>query len=83
MLPLMTSEVILNFIKKMRLYNVSIHIKYKFDQNWFINKYARKKKAKSHGVPEFFLVRYRRTYILNKLCVYLYIDIMKIKRLYR
>ena len=46
MLPLMTSEVILNFIKKMRLYNVSIHIKYKFDQNWLINKYARKKKAK-------------------------------------
>ena len=35
-----------------------------FIQIWFINKYARKKKAKileSHS----FLVRYRRTYVLN------------------
>ena len=55
-------------MKNLRLHNVSIHRN--FYQNRFINKYAKKKKAKilesqSHGVPEF-LVRYRRTYILNK-----------------
>ena len=44
MLSLMTSEVILYFIKKMRLHNVSFHIN--FYQNWFINKYASRKKAK-------------------------------------
>ena len=53
----MTSEVILYFIKKMRLHKVSIHIN--FYQNQFINKYARKKKGKilesqSPGVTEFF-----------------------------
>ena len=45
----MTFEVILNFIKHLRLLNVSIHTD--FDQNWFINEYARKKKDK---IPDFF-----------------------------
>ena len=50
-------------------------IEFFFYQNRFINEYARKKKAKisesrSHGVTEsrnhgVFLVRYRRTYVLN------------------
>jgi hypothetical protein len=61
----MTFEVILYFITNLCLHNVSIHRN--FDQNWFINEYARKKKAKisesrsprvtesrSPGVPEFF-----------------------------
>ena len=52
MLPLMTSEVF---------------ILVKIYQDQLINEYARKKKAKiseshSHGV---FLVRYRRTYVVN------------------
>ena len=56
----------------MRLHNVSIHRN--FYQNQFINEYTKKIKAKisesrSHGVPESrsFRVRYRRTYVLNKL----------------
>ena len=49
----MTFEVILDFIKYLRLHNVSI------DRNWFINECARKQKAKipeslNHRVPEFF-----------------------------
>ena len=40
-------EVILYFIKKLHVYNVSIHRN--FDQNWFMNEYARRKKAK---IPE-------------------------------
>ena len=72
----MTFEVILYFITNLCLHNVSIHRN--FDQNWFINEYARKKKLKSrsHGITESwndgitesrsFLVRYRRTYVLNK-----------------
>ena len=67
----MTFEVIIYFMKNLRLYNVSIHRN--FYQNRFINEYARKKKAKiseswSFGVTESrsFLVRYRRTYVLNK-----------------
>ena len=66
----MTFEVILYFFLKMRLYIVSIQRN--FYQNQFINECARKKKAK---IPESrrFLVRYRRTYVLNnyyKICDY-------------
>ena len=41
-----------------------------FHQNGLINEYARKKKLKFRclEVPDFFLVRYRRTYVLNKQC---------------
>ena len=66
----MTFEVILYFMKNLCFYNVSIHRK--FDQNRFINEYAKKKKAKisesrNHGMTESrsFLVRYRRTYVLK------------------
>ena len=66
----MTFEVILYFMNNFCLHNVSIHRN--FDQNQFINEYARKKKAKisesrSHGMTESrsFLVRYRRTYVLK------------------
>ena len=62
--PSMTFEVILYFMKDLCLYNVSIHIN--FYQNQSINKYARKKKAKI-SESRSILVRYRRTYILNKL----------------
>ena len=53
----MTSEVILHFMKYLRLYNVRVHIN--FDQNQFRNEYARKIKAKisesrSPGDTEFF-----------------------------
>ena len=65
----MTFEVNVYFMKNLRLHNVSIHRN--FDQNRFLNEYARKKKAKisesrSPGVTESwsFLVRYRRTYVL-------------------
>jgi hypothetical protein len=51
MWSLMTSEVILYFLKNLHLHNVSI-------QNQFINKYAREKKA---------LVKYRRTYVFKKI----------------
>ena len=49
-------------------YDVSIYRN--FYQKWFINEYARKKKAKisgsqSSGVTEFFLVRYITTYVLK------------------
>ena len=55
MYPLKTIEVILYFIENLHLYNVSIHRI--FYQNWFLNKYARMKKAKitesqSPGVME-------------------------------
>ena len=40
----MTSEVIFHFIKYLRHYNVKVHKN--FDQNQFINEYARKIKAK-------------------------------------
>ena len=67
----MTFKVIHDVIKKLRLYNVSIHRNFK--QNWFINECARKKTVKipesrSHGVLESrrFLVTYRRTYVLKK-----------------
>ena len=53
MWPLMTFEVILQFMKKLRLLNVSIHRN--VDQNRFINECARKKKAKSYRVSHFFL----------------------------
>ena len=48
----MTFEVILYFMKKLRLHNVSIHRN--LYQNRLINEYAKKKKAKilefqSHG----------------------------------
>ena len=56
--PLMTFEVILNFFEILRLLKVSIHIP--FYQNWFLNK------EKNPGVLEFFLMRCRRTYVLNK-----------------
>ena len=63
----MTFEVILYFMKNLRLYNVSIHRI--FYQNRFINEYARKKKAKIPEFPSFrvFFVSCRRTYVLNKL----------------
>ena len=53
----MTFEAILNSIKHVYLFNVSIHRS--SYQNRFINEYARKKKAKisefqSPGVTEFF-----------------------------
>ena len=41
--PYMTFEVILHFIQNLSLHDVSIHRN--FDQNRFINKCARKKKA--------------------------------------
>ena len=64
MWSLMTSEVILYLISGP--HNVSIHRN--FYQNRFINEYARKKKAKiSESLSHrFFLVRYRRTCVLNK-----------------
>ena len=37
-----------------------------FNQNWFINEYARKEKAKM-SKSRSFLVKYRRTYVLNKI----------------
>ena len=43
-LPSMTFEVILHFMKRLRLNIASIHRN--FYQNWFINECARKKKAK-------------------------------------
>ena len=57
LLPSMTFEVILYFIKTLRLHNVSIHRN--FYQNRFVNEYARKKKAKisesrSPGITEMF-----------------------------
>ena len=60
----MTYEVILYFIKKLRLYIVSIQRN--VYQNRFINECANKKKAK---IPDSrsFLARYRGTYILDKL----------------
>ena len=68
----MTSEVILNFIKNLHLHNVSIHRN--FFKNRFINECAKKKKDKipeswSHEIPESrsFLVRYRRTYVLDNI----------------
>ena len=58
----MTFEVILDFMKKLCLHNVSSHRN--FEQNRFVNECARKKKVKSrnhgmtesrnHRVPEFF-----------------------------
>ena len=56
--PLMTFEVILHFMKTLRLYNVSIHIS--FHQNWFINECAVRKKLKS-----FFLLDIKE---LNSFC---------------
>ena len=59
-------------MKNLRLHNVSIHKN--VYQTRFINEYARKKKAKNHGITESrsprvteFLVRYRRTFVLNKI----------------
>ena len=57
MSPVMTSEVILLFMKNQLLYNFSIHRNFYLNQ--FINEYARKKKVKieqsqSCGVKEFF-----------------------------
>ena len=87
--PSMTFEVILYFMKILRLHNVSIHRN--FYQNRFINKYARKKKAKisesrshgarNHGVPESrsFLVKYRRTYVLKNYEVWLQRSLKVIK----
>ena len=54
-------------MQNLRLHNVSILRN--FNKNRFIDKYARKKKAKisesqSHGV---FLVRYRRTYVIKNM----------------
>ena len=56
-----------SFMINMPLLNFSIHRK--FYQNRFLNKYARKKKAK---IPWFqslrvFFVRCRRTYVLKKM----------------
>ena len=68
----MTLEVILYFMKNLCLHNVSMHRH--FYQNQFItNMLERKKlKSRSHGVPEFFLVRYRRTKVLKN-----YFDIIQ------
>ena len=55
-------------MKNMRIHNVSIHLN--FDQNRFINEYARKnflnprRDVRTDGI-----VRFRRTYVLNKLQV--------------
>ena len=54
----------LHFMKNLCLHNISNHRK--FYQNQLIYECAGKKKASSPGIPEF-LVRYRRTYVLNKL----------------
>ena len=61
----MTFEVILHFMKKIRL-NI-VNILRIFYQNRFIHECAKKKQA---NIPEsrnpgVFLVRYRRTYVLN------------------
>ena len=62
----MTSEVILNPIKYLRIQNVSIHII--FYQNRFINKCFRKNFLKFHkkkdGKTDFFVIC-RRTYVQN------------------
>ena len=84
----MTVEVKLYFIKNLHLDNVSIHRD--FYQNQFLNEYARKKKAKisesrSPGITESrsFLVRYRRTYVLNKRRIaYAMIDTGPIRRIF-
>ena len=54
--------LLLYFMKKFRLHNVSIHRNYY--QNRFINKYTRKKKAKISDFQSF-TVRYRRNYVLK------------------
>ena len=70
MWPLLTSEVILDFIKKkLFLYYVSIYIN--VYEKGFLIEFARKKKAKIsefHSLRVFF-VKYRRTYILNNIKV--------------
>ena len=67
----MISEVILYFIKNLRLYNFSNHSN--FHQNQFINEYARKKKDKisesrSHRVAELFSEIYveELTFLIKK-----------------
>ena len=60
----MTFKVIIYFMKNLRLHNVSIHNF--FYQNRLINEYVRKKKAKI-SESRSFLVRYRRTYVLNNI----------------
>ena len=62
MWPLLTSEVILYFIQMYVFCCVSIPIN--FHKNCFINECAKKKKAQSFTVSEFF-GRYRRTCVLN------------------
>ena len=61
----MTSEVILYLMKNLHLHNVNNH-RFFFYQNHFLNEYATKKKTK---IPEScsFLVRYKRSYVLNKI----------------
>ena len=66
----MIFEVILDFMKNLRLRNVNIHRK--FEQNRLINECVRKKKAKipksqNPGITKTrnFLVRYKRTYVLK------------------
>ena len=49
----MTSEAILHLMKNLGFHNVSIYRN--FDQNWFINEYAKK-----------FFLRNKRTHILMK-----------------
>ena len=70
------NEVILHFMINLRLYSVSIH----FYQNRIMNECKMKKKAK---IPEF-LVRYRRTYVLNNILFVLkiVIDIFSLKSFY-
>ena len=59
----MTFKAILHLIKNMSLYIDIIHRN--FYQNQFINEWASQKKAKI-SESQIFLVRYRRTYILNR-----------------
>ena len=80
----MTFEVILYFMKNLRLHNVSIHRK--FYQNRFINEYGRKKKAKisesrSHGITEFFLRDIEELTLITK-GQYIFVRIFVIHQLY-
>ena len=65
MWPWMTFEVTLYKIENLSFHNVSIYKN--VHQKRSINEYSGKKKVKyqSPGTPEFFFMRYRRTYLFN------------------
>ena len=64
--PYVTFEVILNFMKKLCLHIISIFIEIFIKISSYTNVIERKKlKSRNPVVPKFFLVRYRRTYVLK------------------